>query len=116
MPTVNYIYNAKLERVIDGDTAVLLIDLGFNASTTQHVRFQGYNAPELHGMHASNAQAAKDELQSLLEGNPLVIVTTKNFLKTFARYVADVYVVVQKDFIRVSEHMISKGFNVEQGK
>lgn len=114
-PSVNYTYAARLDRIIDGDTAVLTIDLGFDVATRQHVRIKGYNAPELHKSHASEGIRAKAELESLLAGRQLVVTTTQNFRQTFARYLADVYVVHQTGIESVSEHMIKSGFNVPQG-
>lgn len=113
-PVVNYTYPAKLVRVIDGDTAVLLIDLGFYTSTTQHVRIKGYNAPELYGTNAALAQKAKFELEKLIVGKPLVVQTTKSFSQSFARYLADVYVLEQTGAVSVAKHMISAGFDLEQ--
>ena len=114
-PVVNYTYAARLERIIDGDTAVLLIDLGFDVTTRQHVRFKGYNAPEMHKSHATEGIRAKAELEMLLSGKQLVITTTQDFQQTFARYLADVYVIHQTGVESVSEHMIQSGFNVKQG-
>ena len=114
-PEVAYTYPAELVRVIDGDTAVLRIDLGFNVSTTQHVRFTGYNAPELHGKNASKAQAAKAELESLLAGRKLIVKTSKDFIQTFARYLADVWVADQTGWSNVAGWMKSKGYDVKQG-
>lgn len=116
IPVVTYTYAAKLDRVIDGDTAVLLIDLGFNCSTTQHVRFKGYNAPELHGPNATKAHQAKAELQGLLAGRKLIVKTTKAFAQTFARYLADVYFITDTGVYAVAEDMINKGYHVEQGQ
>ena len=116
IPEVTYTYPAELVRVIDGDTAVLRIDLGFNTSTTQHVRFIGYNAPELHGRNASKAQAAKAELESLLAGRKLIVKTSKDFLQTFARYLADVWVADQTGWSSVAGWMKSKGYDVKQGE
>ena len=116
IPTVAYTYPAKLERVVDGDTAVLLIDLGFNCSTTQSVRLKGYNAPELYGPNANDAHLAKYELKCLLAGRKLIVKTTKAFTQSFARYLAEVYYITDTGVYAVAEDMISKGFNVEQGK
>lgn len=116
IPVVTYTYPAKLERVIDGDTAVLLIDLGFSCSTTQHVRIKGYNAPEMYGPNATKAHQAKAELQGLLAGRKLIIKTTKAFSQSFARYLAEVYFCTDTGVYAVADDMISKGFNVEQGK
>jgi len=115
-PAVAYTYPATLVRVIDGDTAVLVIDLGFNVSTTQHVRFLGYNAPELHGKNASRAQAAKAELENLLAGRKLIVKTSKDFIQTFARYLAEVWVADQTGWADVARWMQSKGFDVRQGE
>jgi len=105
-----------LDRVIDGDTAVLLIDLGFNCSTTQHVRLKGYNAPELYGPNATKAHQARHELTGLLSGRKLIVKTTKAFSQSFARYLADVYFITDTGVYPVADEMISKGYNVEQGQ
>ena len=41
-----YEYKAKLVRVVDGDTIDCEIDLGFDITVRQRVRFAGINAPE----------------------------------------------------------------------
>jgi|TARA_R110001592_G_scaffold86742_1_gene256040 micrococcal nuclease len=41
-----YKYNAKLDRVVDGDTIDALVDLGFNTWKKIRIRMMGMNAPE----------------------------------------------------------------------
>jgi len=41
-----YKYNAKLDRVVDGDTIDALVDLGFNTWKKVRIRMMGMNAPE----------------------------------------------------------------------
>ena len=41
-----YKYKAKLVRVVDGDTADVMIDLGFNVWTKQRLRFKGVDTWE----------------------------------------------------------------------
>jgi len=41
-----YIYRAKLDRVIDGDTVDALIDVGFNIWVKKRIRFMGLDAWE----------------------------------------------------------------------
>jgi micrococcal nuclease len=41
-----YKYNAKLDRVVDGDTVDALVDLGFNTWKKVRIRMMGMNAPE----------------------------------------------------------------------
>ena len=44
----NYIRAAKLDRVIDGDTVSLHVDLGSNVTITELFRLHGIDAPEPH--------------------------------------------------------------------
>ena len=41
-----FIYNAKLDRVVDGDTCDALIDLGFNTFVKKCIRFVGVDTWE----------------------------------------------------------------------
>ena len=41
-----YKYNAKLDRVVDGDTVDALVDLGFDTWKKVRIRMMGMNAPE----------------------------------------------------------------------
>jgi len=41
-----YEYQAKLKRVVDGDTIDMIIDLGFKMTTEQRIRLQEGDAPE----------------------------------------------------------------------
>lgn len=41
-----YEYNAKVDRVVDGDTVDFIVDLGFNINIKIRTRFNGVNTPE----------------------------------------------------------------------
>ena len=41
-----YIYRAKLDRVVDGDTVDAMIDLGFNTWVKRRIRFHGVDTWE----------------------------------------------------------------------
>ena len=116
IPEVAYTYNAQVIRVIDGDTAELDVDLGFDVHFRISVRFKGYNAPEIHGPNKAAGQAAKEELTQLLTGHSIIIKTDKLYSQSFARYLATVYVGTADGWVAVSERMKSKGFNVKQGQ
>ncbi len=47
-----YRYAAIPVRVVDGDTIVLNIDLGFHIHNIQFVRLYGVNTPEIRGVNA----------------------------------------------------------------
>ena len=46
MITPNYTFNAKLIRVVDGDTVWAHVDLGFDIWKKVNVRLHGIDAPE----------------------------------------------------------------------
>lgn len=90
-----YLYLAEITRVIDGDTIVADIDLGFRTWLhDEHLRLYGIDAPEL---NEPGGEAAKEALTARIEGQTLYICTVR--MKTldreatgsFGRYLAEVY-------------------------
>ena len=72
-----YWYTARLDRVIDGDTVVLHIDLGLHVTKLHVVRLYGINAPEIRGPHRTTAgREATDFLKSLLTTKDTLFVKT----------------------------------------
>ena len=71
-----YSYNVETLRVIDGDTFVFNIDLGFGISKKITVRLAGYNAPELRHLYGHDI---KDFVSKLLTSKnvPVKIKTFK---------------------------------------
>ena len=65
-----YEYNAKLDRVIDGDTVDAMIDLGFNTWVHKRIRLEGIDAPETRTRDLDEkvqGLATKKRLEDLLE-------------------------------------------------
>lgn len=84
----SYRYRFTVERVIDGDTFVAKIDLGFDVWTVQHIRLLNYYAPE---SKSPDGPAARQALQAAMAGaTELVLETTKD--RTFTRYLGTVFV------------------------
>lgn len=80
-------YPADLVRVIDGDTYVLRVELGFQVSITVPIRLSGIDTPERFTPEGRSARAfAEARLRS---GR---IVVTPTGARTFERYVAAVTV------------------------
>lgn len=50
-----YHYSMTVARVIDGDTLLCEIDLGFNIRTRDYVRLFGVDTPEIYGTRATPA-------------------------------------------------------------
>ena len=67
-----YEYNAKVDRVVDGDTIDCTIDLGFSTWKKIRVRMEGINTPESRTRDKEEKKrglAAKNRLVEILECN-----------------------------------------------
>ena len=88
-----YIYQAKLIRVVDGDTIDAEVDLGFQLTARLRLRLLGLNAAEMHAsdpMQRQLALEAKCWLKAQLEvHDPFIIRTAK--ADAFGRYLTDIY-------------------------
>ena len=67
-----YKYNAKVTRVVDGDTVDALVDLGFDTWKKVRIRMMGLNAPESRTKDLEEKKkglAAKEYVKDLLENS-----------------------------------------------
>lgn len=65
LPPPDYRYRAIVRRVIDGDTVVVDVDLGWNTWLHgEHIRLLGINAPEL---NTPQGPGSLDFLEGLIE-------------------------------------------------
>ena len=67
-----YEYNALVDRVVDGDTIDVTIDLGFKVWKKMRVRMEGINTPESRTRDLKEKKrglAAKDRLIEILKFN-----------------------------------------------
>jgi len=67
-----YNYNAKVLKVVDGDTIDCLVDLGFEVWIKVRVRLQGINTPECRTRDLEEKEkglAAKERVKILIEVN-----------------------------------------------
>ncbi len=65
-----FVYNATLERIVDGDTFDTSIDLGFDVKIKKRVRFMGINTPESRTRDLEEKKrglAAKQRVAELLD-------------------------------------------------
>ena len=69
-----YTYDAKVVRVVDGDTIDALIDLGFNVHKKIRIRMVGINTPESRTRDLEEKKrglAAKARLKEILKENKI---------------------------------------------
>ncbi len=83
----DYTYLAQLERVVDGDTIHVKIDLGFEVTHQQILRLAKINAAEATTNEGKKATA---RLKEILKDLPFVVIKT-NKTDIYGRYVADVF-------------------------
>jgi micrococcal nuclease len=87
-------YNAKILRIVDGDTIEVEIDLGFYMKYKNTVRLSRINAEELRDKDVDKkemANKAKDFLKTLLPVNTEVVVISKS-LDKYGRILGEVII------------------------
>lgn len=68
-----YVYGVEVLRVIDGDTVVAAVDLGFSVTVEQRLRLANVDAPDL---KTAAGKAARDFVVEALARAPSVVVKT----------------------------------------
>ena len=118
-----YEYHAVVDRVVDGDTLDVTIDLGFHTHIKTRVRMEGMNAPESRTRDLEEKErglAAKARLQEIIEYNKNHCILRVSGLGKYGRALATVFVnnlsPVAKEgitLIDVNKQLIKEGHAVE---
>ena len=106
-----YSYPAICRRVIDADSIVAEIDLGFSIKFNQPLRLFGINAPEL---NTPEGKRAKEFLAFLLEGKPVVVETVKDKKEKFGRYLATVFLFGMQGIASINDKLVAEGYAVKK--
>jgi len=92
----SYRYRAELDRVVDGDTLDVVIDLGFYIKIKERIRLEGVDTPEIYGVPQDSEEyrrglEAKEYVERRLNenGNQMIIETRK--MGKWRRWLAKVY-------------------------
>jgi len=83
-----FTYKAFIERVIDGDTLAVKIDLGFETEQTHYLRLRGIDCPEL---TEAAGKKAKSFVEKQIGKVPYVLMTSTRSDK-YGRYLADLHI------------------------
>lgn len=83
-----YRYRTELLRVIDGDTYVMRIDLGFRVRVDLEIRLHAWSCPEL---STPEGKVARTEAFKILSSASVIVIESYRDQRSFARWVADVY-------------------------
>ena len=102
-----YTYNALVTRVIDGDTVVVAVDLGFRIVRTIKIRFAGIDSYELKDKNnLEKALAAKKYLEETILNKEVMLKSLKPG-KYHDRYIAFIY--LDNNRKSVNDIMVEKG-------
>lgn len=109
-----YQYEAALVRTIDGDTVVMVIDLGFHVNMRIEFRLLDINAPEMKGQTRDAGVAAKAYLEGLLAVGTLSVRSIKPVTTDkYGRWLADITVTrPDGSTFSANQKMLADGFAV----
>ena len=97
-------YKAVVERVVDGDTIIAILDLGFKTYRRERIRFEGIDAPPI---NTQGGKIAKEVLEKIFRDSKyeIIIKTKKDKQGKYGRYLGRVFV----NGIDLNQLLISKG-------
>jgi len=110
-----FVYSAKVDSIVDGDTMDLVIDLGFRTTTEQRVRLLGVDCPEVKGSTKKAGDAATEATRRWVKSHSgLVIRTlkTKKQADSFGRYLVEVFGDTDGKQESLNQHLLDEGFAV----
>ena len=90
-----FTYKATVERVVDGDTLVVKIDLGFDMEVRQYPRLRGLDCAELDSTEGKRAKAFV--VKELAKVSHITLVSSKS--DKYDRYLADIFYGDQEIFL-----------------
>jgi len=108
-----YKYKAKIERVVDGDTIDIVIDLGFKITTNQRIRLAGINTPETYSVKKDTLEykkgmAAKNFVVQRIETNNFeAIVETSKTIGKYGRYIGTIW--LEDSDISLNDELVQTG-------
>ena len=105
-----YTYKAKLDRVVDGDTIDVNIDLGFDITVHKRVRLAGIDTPESRTRDLEEKKrglAAKYRLTEILDKGSLQVES-----KEVGKY-GRVLGVLLIDDLNINKTLVEEGYAVE---
>ena len=118
-----YCYKAVIDRIVDGDTCDIMLDLGCSVYVKERCRLYGINCPESYGVKKDSEEyakgiAAKERLADLVNGKELIVHTYKDAKGKYGRYLVDIYLADDSlvdsmgDKMSVNEVLVEGGFAV----
>ena len=99
-------FRGYVVRVIDGDTYWIRLDLGFHAAMTVPVRLRRVDTPEV---TTADGRLVRDEVRAMLEGRAVIVVTDRD-RQSFARWIADVGILEEGQWMDLGVWLVDRGW------
>jgi len=112
-----YKYKAKLDRVVDGDTLDLIIDMGFKITTNQRIRLANINTPETYGQkhdsdeYKAGIKAKNFVIKRLEENQNIARIETSKLTGKYGRYIGVIWFADSETSL--NDELVEKGFAQE---
>ena len=103
-----YLYSAIVDRVVDADTLLLRIDLGFEVWVNQRIRLRGIDCPEI---STPEGKKAKEFVENKLKSCFIVVIQTFKKIDVHGRYVCDLFYLedeIDKEVIALEGHFLNQ--------
>jgi micrococcal nuclease len=113
--TPEFIYNAEVVRVVDGDTLDVNVDLGFRVFTKLRLRLLHVDTPEVFGVkhgseeHKAGLIASEATKAWVKEHGPHVVIRTAKGTGKYGRWLAEVGCDGGETH-SLNDHLIDKGW------
>lgn len=89
-----YEYRGKVIRVVDGDTVVVNVDLGFKICSKIMVRLKQIDTPEIYSPKTPEelvrGRKAKNFVEDMVLNKAIILKTYKDRTGKYGRYLADI--------------------------
>ena len=111
-----YQYKAKVERIVDGDTIDIVVDLGFKITTNQRIRMARINTPETFNVRKDSEEyqkglAAKQYVERRLAAfNNEIKLETEKDTEKYGRYIGTIW--LADSAISLNDELVEKGLAV----
>jgi micrococcal nuclease len=110
-----FTYNAKLERVVDGDTIDAMVDLGFSTWKKVRIRFYGIDAYESRTRDLKEKEKgllAKQRVIDILQENGNEFTLISHGVDKFGRSLGEIFVETLGE-TSLQRTLINEGHGVE---
>jgi endonuclease YncB( thermonuclease family) len=115
---MSYTYAATIERVIDGDTLLVLVEAGFRIIMRDRLRLRGIDCPEVGTPEGDRAKRYVEKF--LPSGSVIVLKSHKDKTDQHGRFVVDVFYKqgvedareIIKDGTYLNQELLDKGYAV----